>query len=98
MDQAELLQLGAMGIILLFTIKELFSYLKSRNDSPTKPESQPFTEAIFKELQTMNNNHLQTLQETIEQDNARLVDSMHNDNTKIIELLGEIKGHLQSRR
>ena len=84
-------------MIFLFAVKEFFGYLKSRKEGNGNGTS-PFTEAIFKELQTMNNNHLHTLQETMEQGNARLVDAIHNDNTKIIELLGEIKGHLQSRR
>lgn len=98
MPEESLLQLGALGIILIFAIKEFFAYLKTRNEGSNKNEGNVFSEAIFKELQTMNNNHLHSLQETIEQGNARLVDSMHNDNTKIIELLGEIKGRLESRR
>ena len=82
------LQLGAMGIILLFTIRELFAYLKAREQVKSAPEaSATFSKEILSELQILNNNHLHTLQ-----------DSLHSDNVKIIELLGEIKGSLQSRR
>ncbi|MCR4307370.1 MAG: hypothetical protein NUV80_02330 [Candidatus Berkelbacteria bacterium] len=98
MPTNEILQLGAVAVIFLFAVKEFFGYLKSRKDSNNVVAGSDMSSLILKELQTMNTNHLHTLQETIEQGNARLVDSMHNDNTKIIELLGEIKGHLSSRR
>ena len=98
MPEESLLQLGALGIILVFAIREFFAYLKSKGSSDTETKSHVMSEAIFKELQTMNNNHLHTLQETMEQGNARLIDSMHSDNTRIIELLGEIKGNLSSRK
>ena len=98
MPEESLLQLGALGIILVFAIREFFSYLKTRKDSNNVVAGNDMSSLILKELQTMNTNHLHTLQETIESGNARLVDSIHNDNTRIIELLGEIKGHLQSRR
>lgn len=101
MPEESLLQLGALGIILVFAIREFFAYLKLRGEATDKKEEtntgNVFSEAIFKELQTMNNNHLHSLQEAIEEGNRHLIDSIHTDNTKIIELLGEIKGNLQGR-
>ena len=90
--QESIANLGALAIIVLFTIKELFAWLKTRKNGGT------FNEVIFKELQTMNNNHLHSIQNAIEQGNERLITTIHSDNTKMVELLGEIKGNLNSRR
>jgi len=49
---------------------------------------------ILKELQLMNTNHLNAICRTIEDGNKELVDTIHSDNTKIIELLGRIDGRL----
>lgn len=102
MPTQDILQLGAVAVIFLFAVKEFFGYLKSRKESSSadtlSSAGNDMSSLILKELQTMNTNHLHTLQETIEQGNARLIDSMHNDNTKIIELLGEIKGNISHRR
>ena len=87
----EILQLSAMGIILLFTIKELFAYLKTRKIEGNNG----LNGAILRELQSMNQNHLNELRKTIEEGNNRLIDSIHSDNIKIIELLGEIRGRLK---
>lgn len=90
-------QLGVLGLILLFLIKELFTYLKAKKNESNSNENNLLTAAIFKELQTMNNNHLHSIQDAIEQGNERLVDAIHSDNTKMIELLGEIKGTLNAK-
>jgi len=93
MTSEAILQLGAMGIILLFTIKELFAYLKSRkNGNGSGADS-----AILRELQTMNSNHLHSIKRAIEDGNSRLVDAIHADNNKMIELLGRIDGKLDRR-
>jgi hypothetical protein len=49
---------------------------------------------ILKELQLMNTNHLNSICKKIEDGNRELIDTIHDDNMKIIELLGEIKGKL----
>lgn len=94
--QENLLQLGAVAILFLVGIREFFSYLKSKKENGGNGSY--LNASILRELQTMNNNHLHTIQETLEQGNARLIDTIHNDNTKIVELLGEIKGNLSQRR
>ena len=90
----EIIQLGGLGIIFAFAVKEFFSYLKSKKDPAAQSQG---LELIFKELQTMNNNHLHSIQDAIEKGNERLIDSLHNDNMKMIELLGEIKGNLSNK-
>ena len=94
MPEQNVLELGAIAILFLVGIREFFSYLKSRKESG----GNDLNNKILEELQLMNNNHLHTIQEVLEQGNARLIDAIHNDNTKMIELLGEIKGNLTSRR
>jgi len=82
------IELGAIGILFLAAIREFFSYLKSKN-------SNGLSDQILEELKSMNTNHLQCLKEAIESGNRRLIDSQHQDNIRIIELLGEIKGQLK---
>ena len=84
MPTETLAQLGAMGIILIFAIKEFFAFLRVKAGEGR--DSGGLSKEILAELQLMNNNHLHTLQ-----------DALHSDNMRIIELLGEIKGGLQNR-
>ncbi len=92
-----LTQMGILGVVLLFLIKELFSYLKSKKDGNSadalSSSGNDTSTLILKELQRMNDNHLHTIQES----NERLVDVMRDGNMKIVELLGEIKGNLNQR-
>ena len=85
----ELLQVGGAVALIALVVRELFTYLKSRNAGDGTMNG-----AILKELQTMNNNHLHSLKEAIVEGNARLIDCMHEDNVRIVEALGEIKGRL----
>ena len=87
----EILQLGTLGIIFLFAVKEFFAYLKMKKIEGNNG----LNGAILRELQSMNQNHLNELRKTIEEGNNRLIDSIHSDNIKIIELLGEIRGRLK---
>ena len=86
------LQLGAVAVIFLFAVKEFFAYLKTKKTNGSNGYG--FTEAIFKELQTMNTNHLHSIEKAVREGNDRLIESIHNDNTKMIEILSEIKGKL----
>ena len=93
--------IGLLAIITL-VIRELFAYLKSRKEGNSADtlsgQGNQLNSLILAELTKMNNNHLHTIQEVLESGNARLIDAIHNDNTKMIELLGEIKGNLNTRR
>lgn len=86
-------EIGAIGILFLAAIREFFSYLKSRKSNGNSGTG--LSNQILKEIQTINQNHLNSLQEIIQEGNTRLIDVIHQDNTKIIELLGEIKGSLK---
>ena len=95
------IELTGIGIIFVFAVKEFFGYLKVRTngnenglvDGKSRDNKESLN-AIFNELNTMNNNHLHSIQEAIEVGNKELVDVIHRDNIKMIELLAEIKGHL----
>jgi len=89
------LQLGAVAILFAIAIREFFSYLKSKQVE--KNGTGKFDALILKELQTTNTNHLHSLKDIMEKGNYRLVNVIHADNTKMIELLGEIKGTLNSK-
>ena len=93
----QLLQVGGAVALIALVVRELFAYLKSKDKNESDKDS-GVNDQIFSELQRMNNNHLTHINEAINSGNQRLIDAIHGDNTKIIELLGEIKGHLSSRR
>ena len=98
MPSESILQLGAVAVIFLFAVREFFAYLKSRKEAPAVNNSGGhLNQAILQELQTMNTNHLHSLQEAINDGNNRIVDAINNGNIKQIELLGEIKGKLENR-
>lgn len=82
--------LGPIGVLFFFAIKEFFSYLKSKN-------SPALTDQIFKELQTMNNNHLHSIEDAVKAGNDRIVDALNSGMNKQIEILGRIEGKLGSR-
>jgi len=86
----EITQLGAVAVIFLFCVREFFIYIKQRRISPLNGSGKD----ILKELQLMNNNHLNEICEKMEEGNIRLINTIHTDNIKIVELLGEIKGKL----
>jgi len=91
MEQVDYTQLGAIAIIFLFFIKEFFGYMKAKKSNGNGD----FNQAILDELRVMNSNHLHSIKTAISEGNEHLIETIHNDNTKIIELLAEIKGRLR---
>jgi len=89
----DLIQLGTLGVLFFFAIKEFFAFLKSRKEKNGK-ESGAVDEGILEQLQLMNSNHLQHLNDCMNENNARLIEAIHEDNIKIIEVLGRIDGKL----
>jgi len=81
----ELLQTSALAIILLFTLKEMFAYFKSK-----KPNGSNINKDILGQLELTNTNHLIHITESIEKLNCTIRDG----NEKMIALLSEIKGQL----
>ena len=81
---SEYTQLGALAIIVIFTIREVFAYLKTRKK---ENGDNSLDKEILNELQTMNQNHLNSLKSCIENGNRELRDTLHDDNIRIIEIL-----------
>ena len=94
MPEQSILQLSAVAVLFAIAIREFFGYLKSRKQNGNG-DSAAFNQAVFNELRQMNTNHLASIKDTLEKGNERLIDAIHNDNVKIIEVLGEIKGRLK---
>lgn len=90
----DLLQLGAVAVIFLFSIKEFFAWLKQRKENGNNGKNNVVMESMLKELRTMNENHLHALKDSINTGNDRIVDAINSNSIKQIELLGEIKGKL----
>jgi len=59
-----------------------------------KNQSNGTNKDILAELQLMNSNHLNEICKVMERGNKELIDTIHSDNIKIIELLGRIDGRL----
>lgn len=91
---SEYANLGALAIIFIFAVKEFFSYLKSRKENGNGRGNEVML-SILKELKAMNENHLHTLTDAINNGNNRVVDAISHNNANIVELIGEIKGRLE---
>lgn len=90
----ELLQIGTLGIIFYLAIKEFFIYLKSRKENSNGKEG-IINQSVLSELQKLNSNHLHSIEKSINEGNQRLIDVIHSDNIKVIELLAEIRGKIR---
>lgn len=92
----EYIQLGALAAIFALCIREFFSWLKSRNaGSDDAFNKQDYTLQILGQMEKIANNDLVHILKALEDGNKRLVDIIHEDNMKIIEVLGEIKGKIK---
>ena len=96
----ELLQIGIVGIALLFLIRELFVYLKTKNHREEKSINKQLLNAIT----TQNDNHLKTMQHSIDvickdinTGNDRIVSAISAMHTDLASRLGEIKGKIMNK-
>lgn len=87
--EQNLLQLGGIAALFALMIRELFAYLKTKKNGTGYVDA-----AILKELQTMNGNHLHSLENAINDGNYKVVEAINNGNMKMVELLGRIEGKL----
>jgi hypothetical protein len=83
------LELGGIAGLFALFITQYFQTQRSKKD-PLNGTGK----AILQELQTQNGNHLEHIQQGITDGFKELQNSIHTDNMKIVELLGEIKGNL----
>ena len=90
MMSTEILQLGAVAIIFLFSIKEFFLYLKTKKNGNGN-------EKIVKELRLMNANHLNSINKSLNMGFDRVIETLNSNERQVIQLLGEIKGKLSSK-
>ena len=96
---AEILNYGIAGVALLLIIKEGFSYLKTRKE---KNGNEVVNQQLLDAITQQNNNHLHTIQETMDgmckdlnAGNDRLVKAITDMHTDLASRLGEIKGVLK---
>jgi hypothetical protein len=64
----ELIQLGALGFILLFTIKEIFTYMKGKNGGYDMEQNERLAciEEKVIALEKLTSNHVTHIQQDIE--------------------------------
>lgn len=89
-DVTQYLEIGGIAGLFALFIVQYFQSQKSRKD-PLNGTGK----LILEELQKQSGNHLEHIQKGINDGFNDLKDAIHNDNVKIIELLGEIKGRLK---
>lgn len=87
----EYIQLGAVAALFVFFIFKFFDYLKAKKNGNGNGNS---NQALLDELQKTNTNHLDHIRQCMEDGNCRLIDVIHSDNTKVIEILSRIDGKL----
>ena len=89
MDQ-QILQLGALGIIFVFAVKEFFSYLKARKNGGNGGSYGKMVE----QLKSLNDNHLISISKDINSGNDRVVDAINSMHTDLASRLGKLEGKL----
>lgn len=82
---------SAIVIIVSYLIKQIFTYLKTRKDGKSNGG---YDQAVLEQIKVLNQNHLTTIDRTLNEGFDRVVDTMNKNDQKIIELLGRIDGRL----
>lgn len=87
MPEPEIIQLGAIGIICIFLIKEVFAYLRAKKTNGNGNGE------LRKEIKALRENHLGTLD--IKLDTLiRFAEEQDRKNDRIVELLIQIRALL----
>jgi len=89
-NQEIFLQLGTLGVVFIFAIREFFAWLRVRKSNGNGNMNKD----ILKQLELMNSNHLGSIENSITKGNAEIVNAIHSDNMQMVKLLGEISGKL----
>lgn len=92
MNYTDITALGALAVIVTLLIKELFAWLRSRNGENFLDKT---NRELLEELRLMNSNHLHEITDAIKDGDKDIVQAINNGNSRMIELLGEIKGRLK---
>lgn len=92
MEYTDITALGALAVIVTLLIKEIFTWLKTRNGEAIIDKT---NRELLDELKLINSNHLHEIVEAIRNGDKDVVQAINNGNSKMIELLGEIKGRLK---
>jgi len=96
----DLIDLGGTIVVVFGFIWLLYQ----ENKQKKQPLNNGMSKLILDELKTQNANHLQGISrqigelcDKINENNDRLIDTIHQDNQRVSQLLGEIKGILSRK-
>ena len=96
----DLIDLGGTIVVVFGFIWLLYQ----QNKQKKQPFNNGMSKLILDELKTQNANHLQGISrqigelcDKINENNDRLIDTIHQDNQRVSQLLGEIKGILSRK-
>jgi hypothetical protein len=90
----EYLNFGALFVICYLLIKEGVALVKSFLNKKNGVPEGTVLDCVLKELKLQNGNHLQHINDGMNDGFDRMIKSIHDDNTKMIEILGRIDGKL----
>ena len=91
---SKLAEFGVLGMVVLFFIREFFTYLKAKKGNGNAGN---INKDIIAELQKISSNDLEHIKDCITDNNNSLKESIHADTKTMIEILGRIEGLLRSR-
>lgn len=94
--EQELLNLGALALVFVLFIKEVFAYLKTRK-SNNGHDDLGWLKKVFDELQLMNENHLHSIEKAIVDGNREIVKTISDGNRETASVLGRIEGGLRNK-
>ena len=86
--ETEIYQIGAVGTIFVFAIREFFLFLRTKKNSNGQNK-------LLDEVRYLNDNHLNSIKQTIKDGDAKIVETINNIGQKQIEILGRIEGKLR---
>jgi len=96
----DLIDLGGTIVVVFGFIWLLYQ----QNKQKKQPLNNGMSKLILDELKIQNANHLQGISrqigelcDKINENNDRLIDTIHQDNQRVSQLLGEIKGILSRK-
>lgn len=85
--EAEIYQIGAVGVIFVFAIREFFLFLRAKRNSNGQNK-------LLDEVRLLNVNHLSSMKQTIKDGDTKIVETINTIGQKQIEILSRIEGKI----
>lgn len=87
MDTTTIAQMGAIGVIFLFAIKEFFSWLKSSKKGGQKTQNDIDIALLQQDVREIKTNHLSHIEKSLEENKQE-----HKENRELLILIASQLG------